>query len=105
MLEKANVLKDRLLALNKAGNAQSGEAIKEIAEEISAIGAESQVHLTAREIEVIKYCCEGLMSKEIADQMNISQRTVDSHKTNIFRKLGINTTVELVGYAHRAGLL
>ena len=105
MLEKANELKDRLLALNKAGNAHSGEAIKEIAEEISAIGAESQVHLTAREIEVVKYCCEGLMSKEIADRMNISQRTVDSHKTNIFRKLGINTTVELVGYAHRAGLL
>ncbi len=105
MLERANELKDRLLALNKAASENEGQAIREIAEQISAIGADSAVHLTAREIEVVKYCCEGLISKEIADKMGISQRTVDSHKNNIFRKLGINTTVELVGYAHRAGLL
>ena len=54
------------------------------------------LHLTPREIEVAKYSAEGLLSKEIGDKLGISQRTVETHKTNIFRKLGINTTVELV---------
>ena len=105
MLKKANELKDRLLALSEMKSQDSGEAIREIAGEISSIGADSPIHLTSREKEVIRYCCEGLLSKEIADRMGISQRTVDTHKTNIFRKLGINTTVELIRYAHKAGIV
>ncbi|MBO5546380.1 MAG: helix-turn-helix transcriptional regulator [Bacteroidales bacterium] len=52
--------------------------------------------LTAREKEIAILCAEGLLSKEIADRLNISQRTVETHKNNIFKKLGINSTVELV---------
>ena len=48
---------------------------------------------------------EGLQTKEIADRLGISQRTVDTHKTNIFRKTGINNTVELMRYAMQVGLI
>ena len=39
-----------------------------------------------------------MISKEIAVRLGISQRTVEVHKNNIFRKLGINNTVELMRY-------
>ena len=70
------------------------EELADIARAMSDISPD--VHLTPREVEVAKLCAEGLFSKEIGDRMGISQRTVETHKNNIFRKLGINTTIELV---------
>ena len=55
----------------------------------------SEIRLTQREQEIARLCCEGLLNKEIADRLDISQRTVETHKNNIFHKLGINTTAEL----------
>lgn len=55
--------------------------------------------LTERELQVVRLCKEGLLSKEIADTLHISSRTVDNHKSNIFRKLGIRNVLELVRYA------
>jgi DNA-binding NarL/FixJ family response regulator len=52
-----------------------------------------------REMDVMRLCCEGFLSKEIADKLDISPRTVDNHKRNIFHKLGINNSLELVKYA------
>jgi len=54
---------------------------------------------TEREREIILLCHNGLMCKEIADHLNISTRTVNTHKERIFQKLGINTTMEMVRYA------
>lgn len=45
---------------------------------------------------IARLCSEGLQSKEIASRLNISKRTVETHKNNIFRKLGINSTAELI---------
>lgn len=61
--------------------------------------------MTSRELEVIRLCCEGRTSKEIAGRLNVSVRTIDTHKSNIFKKLNISSTVELVRYAAKAGLL
>ena len=63
------------------------------------------VNFTPREKEIISMCCAGLISKEIAARMDISLRTVENHKAHIFRKLGINNSVELVRYAVKHGLL
>ena len=52
--------------------------------------------LTKRENEVASLCCEGLQDKVIAARLNISERTVGTHKVNIFKKCGVNNTVELV---------
>src|SRR5574344_54809 len=52
-----------------------------------------------REMDVMRLCCNGYLSKEIADKLSISPRTVENHKRNIFHKLGINSAIELVKYA------
>jgi len=56
---------------------------------------------TAREREIILLCRDGLVAKEIADRLCISLNTVHNHKKNIFQKLGINSTLEMVQYALR----
>jgi DNA-binding NarL/FixJ family response regulator len=63
------------------------------------------IFFTAREKEIIQLCHQGLMSKEIAERLNISPRTVEAHKNNIFKKLGINNTLELVKYAMENGII
>lgn len=61
--------------------------------------------LTDREQEVLRGFCKGMTSFEIADALCISQRTVENHKLHIFRKCGINNTVELMLYALRNGIV
>jgi DNA-binding NarL/FixJ family response regulator len=61
--------------------------------------------LTEREDEVIKLIAEGLSSKEIAQALTISVRTVDRHRENILAKLGMRDRTQLTRYAIRAGLI
>lgn len=56
-------------------------------------------YLSDREIEIIRLICNGLTYKEIANNLNISARTVESHKNNIQDKLNIHTIPELVRFA------
>jgi Response regulator containing a CheY-like receiver domain and an HTH DNA-binding domain len=51
-----------------------------------------------QERKIIELCLEGLPAKLIADRLNISARTVNWHKSNIFSKLGINSTLELIQF-------
>ena len=67
--------------------------------------AEVTYEFTEREKEIIELCRAGLLSKEIAQRLNISSRTVDNHKSNIFKKLGINNTLEMVQYAIKNGII
>jgi DNA-binding NarL/FixJ family response regulator len=64
----------------------------------------NEQELTKREVEVIILFAEGLSYKEIADRLNISVRTVESHKNNIFEKLELTSIADLVKYAIRHGL-
>lgn len=61
--------------------------------------------LSAREIEIVCACCQGKLSKEIADELCISKRTVDAHKTAIYQKLGVSNNTELILYAVKNGLV
>ena len=61
--------------------------------------------LTQRELDIIRLCALGKTSKEIADELFISARTVESHKSKIFNKLGCNSTTEMVNYAFLNGLV
>lgn len=55
--------------------------------------------LTKREHEMIKYLTDGHTSAEIAEMLFISQKTVEAHKANIYKKTGVNNTVKLLKYA------
>lgn len=61
--------------------------------------------LTQRELEVVRLCVQGKNPKQIAKELNISSRTVERHKNNIFVKLGINSSAGLLKYAVLHGLI
>ncbi|MFB7710119.1 response regulator [Streptomyces sp. NPDC056105] len=61
--------------------------------------------LTAREEEVLKLIAEGHSSKEIAETLFISIKTVQRHRANLLHKLGLRDRLDLTRYAIRAGLI
>ncbi len=61
--------------------------------------------LTAREQEVIKLIAEGYSTKQIAEALVISEKTVERHRANILEKLGMHDRVQLTRYAIRRGLV
>ncbi len=60
--------------------------------------------LSDREREIVQLIAEGKTAKEIADQLNVSVKTVETHRTNIMSKLDIHRLSELTKYAIREGL-
>lgn len=63
------------------------------------------IHLTNREKEILKLVANGLSNKLIADELNISSRTVETHRTNLLRKFDVYNTAELVKKASELDLL
>src|SRR5499433_2836843 len=63
------------------------------------------VNLTPRQREVLQLVAEGRTMKEIASVLNISTRTVESHKYEMMEALGVQTNAELVQYAIKIGLV
>jgi len=61
--------------------------------------------LTGRQLEVLRHLARGESVKDIAQQMYLSQKSVDSHKYRIMNKLGIHDRVELARFAIREGLM
>ena len=65
----------------------------------------SVTHLTIREIEIIKLMEQDLSNKQIVEVLNISIRTVETHRKNIFRKTNTNNILTLVKWAYEHQLL
>ena len=65
----------------------------------------AKADLSAREIEIIQLCANGMSAQQIADRLGLSRRTVEVHKSHIFEKLDLNSTTDLVKYAYDAGLV
>ncbi len=61
--------------------------------------------LTDREREVLKLVAQGLATKEIASQLFISARTVETHRANLMRKLDLHSVAKLTQFAIREGLV
>lgn len=61
--------------------------------------------LTPRELEVVKLIAEAYANEEIADELQISKKTVARHRANILEKLGMHDRVQLTRYAVRRGLV
>ncbi|MEP4094582.1 LuxR C-terminal-related transcriptional regulator, partial [Reichenbachiella sp.] len=58
-----------------------------------------------REEEILSLVCNGMTNKEISDQLFISVRTVDSHKSHIMEKLGLKNTVDLIKFSIKNGFI
>ncbi len=61
--------------------------------------------LTPRELEVLKLIAEAHTNREISSILHLAEKTVESHRANLLRKLGMRDRVELVRYAIRRGLV
>lgn len=61
--------------------------------------------LTRREIDVLKLLAEGLINKEIANRLNISERTVKNHVSNIFKKISVSDRTQAAVFAIRNNLI
>jgi len=61
--------------------------------------------LTPREQEIMRMLAEGIGPREIADKLCISPKTVENHRANIMKKLDLHSTMELVRYAAKLGLI
>ncbi len=68
-------------------------------------GDEAPDSLTERELEVLKLVAEGMTNRQIALKLNISIKTVQTHRANLMDKLNLHDRTELVRYAIRRGLI
>ncbi len=74
---------------------------EQVFEDENATGANT---LSNRELDVIKHIKQGLSSKEISVQLNISLKTVEVHRHNILKKLNLKNSASLVNYINESGL-
>ena len=99
---------------------QAGAAIRAGAEEVilkthtrgleasisNALAARRPLHaLTDRQIQVLKLITEGHRTREVAKRLGLSVKTVESHRGEIMKRLGIHDVVSLVRYSIRVGLI
>jgi two-component system, NarL family, response regulator NreC len=68
-------------------------------------GSDPDQHLSLREKEILRLLAAGHSNKEIADALVVSPSTIHSHRSNLMRKLGLNSRHELFQYARKHGLL
>ncbi len=66
---------------------------------------EPDTTLSPREVEILEYLGKGFFSKEIAERLYISVNTVNNHRQNIIRKMGLTNTSEAIAYAHKIGIV
>jgi PAS domain S-box-containing protein len=91
--------------LDSAVSTQVVEALMKLPGKETKITDARYGTLTAREQEVLRPLAEGLSSKEIAQKLFISPKTVENHRANIMNKLDLHSTIELVRYAAKLGLI
>jgi len=71
----------------------------------AAVQPKSTEALTPRETEVLKLIVQGCTNRQVGEELNISVRTAESHRANLYEKLGLRSRVELVRYARENGLI
>jgi len=83
----------------------SEQAIKEYVRKTKDTGMDSYDTLTTREREVLNMAVQGCTNADIATRLYISRRTVETHRSNMMRKLGMHNQTDLVRYALQQGIL
>jgi DNA-binding NarL/FixJ family response regulator len=79
--------------------------VKGYLNKVSSSALTTRTILTSREREILQLLAEGMSAKEIAGHLNLSIKTIETHRRNIMEKLEIHTIAELTKYAIREGLV
>ena len=82
-----------------------GKDISEIIHAVSTAKAPADGLFTGRELDIVRLCAKGQSVKQIAETLSISSRTVETHKNNIFKKLGFSSTFELMNWVFEHGIV
>jgi DNA-binding NarL/FixJ family response regulator len=101
-----NEMFEAIVEVNKGGRYICSEVKTILSEQAFDEEANSGINsLSNRELEIIKYIKDGLSSKEISTELNISLKTVEVHRHNILKKLNLKNSAALVNYINSAGLV
>lgn len=92
----SNVLAQSLLGNKEMQNASTGT---------TTFPKSNQYHLTRRETEILSLIVHGKNNKDIADQLGKSVRTIETHRFNIMKKLGVNNAIDMVNKAMKEHLV
>jgi DNA-binding NarL/FixJ family response regulator len=86
-----------------ATSRQLNVALRQEAERSELV--QRRASLTARELDVLRHIVAGRTNKETAAELGISHRTVETHRENILKKLGVRSVAELTRFALETGIL
>jgi DNA-binding NarL/FixJ family response regulator len=100
ILKKANKyeLQQAITTVYRGGNYFSQEILKKLAYQFAYNRSDSE-SLTSREIEIMLLICQGFTSQEISDKLHISDKTVETHRFNIFQKTNVRNIAGLIVWA------
>jgi len=95
-------LKEIILSLEISSNGSffTDETKNKFIKKISLSKKIKKIKLTSKEKTIIRYLGTGLASKQIAEDLKLSQTTVNVHRLNIKKKLGLKSAAELINFAH-----
>jgi DNA-binding NarL/FixJ family response regulator len=98
-------LLDAVRAVERGEPFLTPQAQRALIQDVLGRGTERREELTPREEQVVKLVAEAHTNREIAEILHLSEKTVENHRANAMRKLGMRDRVELVRYAIRRGLI
>ena len=111
-LRKACTTDDIILAIRTVidgrciiGDGSTNVTISDKRQYLENMSSPDTEALTARERELLQLIVEGILTKEIAEKLNISTKTVDKHRQNLMKKLNTRSPAELLRYAIREGIV
>ena len=104
---KDNAFEDLLYAVRavSSGGTFISPSVSERILKTPATEKEYPEMLTIREREILRLIASGLTNKQVAQQLFISVKTVETHRTNIMQKLDVHTTADLVRFAIKSGII
>jgi len=83
----------------------SDEVLEEMTRASEMKKEKEDAHLTTREIEIIQLIEKEMSNKQIAETLFLSERTIETHRKNIFRKTNTSSVIGLVKYAYEHHLI
>jgi DNA-binding CsgD family transcriptional regulator len=102
---RAEALADECLrAARRLGMAPAQEQATALLADLTGVGPDSAAVLTPREREIAELVAGGLSNRTIADQLVLSERTVETHVRNVLTKLALTNRTQVAAWAVRAGL-